>query len=298
MLAGRDLDVSKILVGGLNGAHRIQFSSCGQTNSAQYLLGDLRDAVIPAATAIYEGPAGSPSTFFSPLVRPDGSSAGAEFLEMPIGIEGARFSTAWAQNLVVLGGSCSYRSRVIAKMAMAAQESGALVLVAASATDSALSANWRHHRGSMSTGVVQARELLRLVCDRVFPRIDACRRLGTKDVRDSRSSADLARPIAVFIEDLDALTKGSADKPEVEESAKAVETLIGFLAKTAKQTNVSLVVGAAGGGLAPSADLGWLWNSAAQLQLASSNSDDSSDEAPLYIAAPGLPGVALKTPRV
>ncbi|MDQ0692166.1 hypothetical protein [Arthrobacter sp. W4I7] len=298
VLAGRDLDVSKLLVGGLNAAHRIQFSSCGQTNSAQYLLGDLQDAVIPAAKAIYEGPVGSPSTFFSPLVGPDVSSAGHAFLELPIGIEGASFSTAWAQNLVVLGGSCSDRSRVIAKMAMAAQESGALAWVAASATDSASSANWRHHRGTMSTGVVQARELLRLVCDQVFSRIDACRRLGTKDVRDFRISADLARPIAVFIDDLDALTKVTADQLQIAESAEAVKVLTDFLAKTANQTNVSLIVGTSSGDENGSAGFESLWSSAARLQLPGSIADASSEQAPLYFAAPRLPAIPLGTTRV
>lgn len=298
VLAGRDLDISKLLVGGLGDSYRIQFGSRDQTNTAQFLLGDLKDAVIPEGTAIYEGPVGSPSTFFNPVLGPDGIVEGHGFLELPIGIEEAKFSTAWAQNLVVRGGSRSGRSELIAAMAMAAQESGVRTWVAASAPDSAFSTNWRHHREAMATGVVQTRELLRLVCDRVFPRIDACRRLGTKDVRDFRISADLARPIAVFIDELDALTKGSANNPEADESAKAVETLIGFLAKTASHTNVSLVVGAAGGGLAPSTDLGWVWNSAAQLQLGPSISGHSSVEAPLYFAAPGLPGVALPTARV
>lgn len=298
VLAGRNLDVSKLLVGGLNGAHRIQFSGCGQTNSTQYLLGGLQHAVIPAATAIYEGPFGSPSTFFSPLVGPDGRSAGDAFLELPIGIEGASFSTAWAQNLVVCGGSRSDRSQLIAAMAKAAQESGVLTWVAASAPDSAPSANWRHHRKTLSTGVVQARELLRLVCDQVFPRIDAGRELGTKDVRDLRIPADLARPIAIFVDDLDALTTGSADQPEVGESAKAVETLIGFLAQTASQTNVSLIVGTAADVLSQSAEIGLLWTSAAQLQLAPFASDEGSDEAPMYFAAPGLPGITLHATRV
>ncbi|KRE71687.1 hypothetical protein ASG77_11765 [Arthrobacter sp. Soil762] len=297
VLAGRDLDVSKLLVGGLNGAYRIQLS-CGQTNSAQYLLGDLQDAVLPATTAIYEGPAGSASTFFSPLVGPDGRSAGDAFLELPIGIAGANFSTAWAQNLLVRGGSLSDRSELIAAMAMAAQESGVLTWVAASAPDSAPSANWRHHRETMSTGVVQARELLRLACDQVFPRIDACRRLGTNDVRDFRIPANLARPIAIFVDDLDGLTKGSADQPDFEESAMAVETLIGFLSKTAKQTNVSLIVGTADRRPTQSTDFDSLWNSAAQLQLASSISDPGSDEPPLYFAAPGLPGITLQAARV
>jgi hypothetical protein len=298
VLAGRDLDVSKLLVDGLNVAHRIQFSSCGQTNSAQYLLGDLQDAVIPAATAIYEGPVGSPSTFFSPLVGPDGSSAGDAFLELPIGIEGASFSTAWAQNLVVLGGSCSDRSQLIAAMAKAAQESSVLTWVAASATDSASSANWRHHRGTMSTGVVQARELLRLVCDQVFSRIDACRRLGTKDVRDFRISADLARPIAVFIDDLDALTKVTADQLQIAESAEAVKVLIDFLAKTANQTNVSLIIGTSSGDENGSAGFEFLWSSAARLQLPGSIADASSEQTPLYFAAPRLPAIPVETTRV
>lgn len=299
VLAGRDLDVSKLLVKGTNGAHRIQFSGCGQTNSTQYLLGDLQDAVIPASTAIYEGPFGSPSTFFIPRLGPDGRSAGDAFLELPIGIEGASFSTKWAQNLVVCGGSRSDRSQLIAAMAKAAQESGVLTWVAASAPDSAPSANWRLHRETMSTGVVQARELLRLVCDQVFPRIDACRELGTKDVRDLRIPADLARPISIFVDDLDVLTKESAaDQPEVEESAKAVETLIGFLAQTAGQTNVSLIVGTAADVRSQSADVGLLWTSAAQLQLAPYSSDPGSDEAPLYFVAPGLPGITLNATRV
>lgn len=298
VLAGRDLDISKLLVGGLGDACRIQFGSRNQTDTTQYLLGDLKDAVIPDGTAIYEGPVGSPSTFFNPVLGPDGIVEGHAFLELPIGIEEVKFSTAWAQNLVVRGGSRPGRSELIAAMAMAAQESGVPTWVAASAPDSAFSTNWRHHREAMSTGVVQARELLRLVCDQVFPRLDACRRLGTKDVRDFRVPADLARPIAIFIDDLDALTKGSADKAVVEESAKAVETLTGFLAKTASQTNVSLVVGTAGRGIAPSADVGWLWNGAAQLQLASSTSDHGSDDTPMYFAAPGLPGVALQKARV
>lgn len=298
VLAGRDFDVSKLLVAGLENAHRIQFASCDQLDSTQYLLGDLRNAVVPDGAAIYEGPCGAPSIFFSPVVGPDGRSATLGFLDVPLGIGGGSFSTVWAQNLAICGGLLSARSQLVAAMAMAAQEAGAQTWAATSAPNSAMSANWRHHQGTMSTGAVQARELLRLVCDRVFPRIDACRRLGTKDVRDFRISADLARPIAVLIDDLDALTKGSANNPEVDESAKAVETLIGFLAKTASQTNVSLVVGTAGGGLAPSADLGWLWNSAAQLQLGLSISDHNSVEAPLYFAAPGLPGVALQTARV
>ncbi|MGX5716301.1 hypothetical protein [Arthrobacter sp. MAHUQ-56] len=298
VLAGRDFDVSKLLIPGLEHAHRIQIAACDRPSSAQYLLGDLHGTVVPAGAATYEGPQGSPSVFFSPVLGPDGRSAGLGFLDVPLGLGGVSFSTAWAQNLVICGGSRSARSQLVAAMALTAQDAGALTWVATSAPDSAMSAHWRHHQGTMSTGVVQARELLRLVCDRVFPRIDACRRLGTKDVRDFRISADLARPIAVFIDDLHALTKGSATNPEVDESGKAVETLIGFLAKVASQTNVSLVVAAAGGGLAPSAHLGWLWNSAAQLQLGPSISDHSSVEAPLYFAAPGLPGVALQTARV
>lgn len=298
VLAARNLDVDQLLVNGLKGAHRIQLGSSEGVTGGQYLLGDLQDDVIPEGTAIYEGPVGSPSTYFSPVVGPDGRSVGDGFLELPIGIEGANFSTLWAQNLVIHGGSPSDRSELIATMAMAAQESKVLTWVAASTPDSAASANWRHHRETMSTGVVQARELLRLVCDQVFPRIDACRRLGTTDVRDFRIPADLARPIAIFVDDLDALTKDSADQPEVEEAAKGVETLIGFLAKTANRTNVSLVVGTAGGGLAQSAGFSSLWKSAAQLQLAWSISDSGSDEAPLYFAAPGLPGVALHTARV
>jgi hypothetical protein len=294
VLAGRDLDVSKLLVGGMNGAHRIKLGNCERVNDIQYLHGDLRDAVIPAGAAIYEGPFGSPSALFCPLEGPDSRSVGNGFLELPIGIDGVNFSTAWAPNLVVNGGSYSARSRVIAEIAMAAQESGALTWVATSAPDSALSSDWRHHRGTMSTGVVQARELLRIVCDRVFPRIDACRRLGTTDVRDLRISADLARPIAIFIDNLDALTQDSVGPPEPAEAAEAVQTLIGFLAKTANQTNVSLIVGTEIAGPAESAGFESLWNSAARLQLAPSGADASSDEAPLYIAAPGLPAVPLK----
>lgn len=291
VLAGRDLDVDQLLVGGLNGAHRIQL--CEQPNSGRYLIGDLQCAVVPAGAAVYEGALGSPSTFFSPRVGPDGRSAGNGFLELPIGIEGSNFSTAWAQNLVVRGGLRSDRSRVIATMAMAAQESGALTWVAASAPDSAPSANWRHHRGTMSTGVVQTRELLRLVCDRVFPRIDACRRLGATDVRDFRISADLARPIAIFIDDLDALIKGRANQTDVVEAAEAVETLINFLANTANQTNVTLVIGTSANGLAEVAGYDSLWNSAAQLQLSPPTPEARSDGAASYLAAPGLPAVKL-----
>lgn len=243
VLAGRDLDVSKLLVGGLNRAHRIQFGSFEGVHGALYLQGDLSNAVIPARAAIYEGPFGSPSTFFSPVVGPDGRSAGDAFLQLPIGVGGANFSTAWAPNLVISGGSCSTRSRLIAEMAMAAQESGVLTWVATSAPDSASSDNWRHHMGNMSTGAVQARELLRLICDRVFPRMDACRRMGATDVRDVRISADLARPIAVFVDNLDALTWDSVGSPQNAGAEEAVETLIGFLAKAGNQTNVSLVVG-------------------------------------------------------
>ena len=293
VLAGRDLDVSKLLVGGLNGAHRIQLSNCEGLQGAQYLHGDLRDAVIPARAAIFEGPLGSPSTFFSPLVGPEGNSVGDAFLEMPIGIEGANFSTAWAPNLVVKGSSRSARSRLVADMAMAAQDSGALTWVATSAPDSALSANWRHHQGTMSTGVVQTRELLRLVFDRVLPRIDACRRLGTKDVRDFRMSAELARPIAIFVDDLDALTKGRANQTDFVDAAEAVETLINFLANTANQTNVTLVIGTSASGLAGLAGYDSLWNSAAQLQLSPPTQADLPDEAPLYFAAPGIPAVTL-----
>lgn len=298
VLAGRELDVSTLLVGGLNGAHRIQFGSCGQTNSAQYLLGDLQHAVIPAATAIYEGPFGSPSTFFSPLVGPDSRSAGDAFLELPIGIEGASFSTAWAQNLVVCGGSRSGRSQLIAAMAKAAQESGVLTWVAASAQDSAPSANWRHHRETMSTGVVQARELLRLVCDQVFPRVDECRRQGIKEIRDFRIPVDLARPIAIFIDDLDALTKVTTDQLQIAESAEAVKVLVDFLAKTANQTNVSLIVGTSSGDDNGSAGFESLWSRAARLQLPGSIADASSEQAPLYLAAPGLPAIPLETTRV
>lgn len=294
VLAGPDLDVSKLLVGGLNGAYRIQLGNGGRVNDAQYLSGDLRAAVIPAGTAIYEGPLGSPSAFFCPLEGPDCRTVGNGFLELPIGTEGANFSTAWAPNLVVNGGSASARSRVVAEMAMAARESGALTWVATSAPDSASSANWRHHRGTMSTGVVQARELLRLICDRVFPRIDACRSLGATDVRDLRISADLARPIAIFIDDLDALTQESTGTPTNVAAAEAVETLIGFLARTANQTNVSMIVGGEIGGSSMSAGIESLWSSAARLQLAPSSTDVSSDEAPLYCAAPGLPAVPVE----
>jgi hypothetical protein len=145
--------------------------------------------------------------------------------------------------------------------------------------------------------VVQARELLRLVCDRVFPRIDACRTLNITDVRDVRVPVDLALPLAIFIDDLDALTGDSTNPPEVVEAAKAVETLIDFLAKTASQTNVTLVVGSAAALAAISAH-GSLWNSAAQLQLAPSAPVPSSDEAPLYFPAPGLPAVTLEKAEV
>ncbi|MET3203950.1 UNVERIFIED_ORG: hypothetical protein ABIB21_000726 [Arthrobacter sp. UYEF13] len=293
VLAGRDLDPSKLLVTNLDGAHRIELGGRDQVNSAEFLLGDLHDAVSPKGLAMYEGPLGSPSVVFNPLPRPDAESVGDGFLELPIGSEGANFSTSWAQNLVVCGGSLSARSRVIAGMAKAAQESGVHTWVATSAPDSAPSANWRHHRGTLSTGVVQARELLRLVCDRVFPRIDACRTLNITDVRDVRVPGDLARPLAIFIDDLDALAKDSADRPEVVEAAEAVETLIDFLAKTANQTNVTLVVGTAAALATISANES-LWRSAAQLQLAPSTPDARSDEAPLYFPAPGLPAVTLE----
>lgn len=298
VLAGRDLDVDKLLVGGSNGAHRIQFGSRDQTNTGQYLLGDLQDAVIPEGTAIYESPVGSRSTYFSPFIGPDGRSAEDAFLELPIGIEGASFSTAWAQNLAVCGGSRSDRSQLIAAMAKAAQESGVLTWVAASAPDSAPSANWRHHRETMSTGVVQARELLRLVCDQVFPRIDACRELGTKEVRDFRIPVDLARPIAIFIDDLDALTKVTADQLQIAESAEVVKVLIDFLATTANQTNVSLIVGTSSGDENGSAGFESLWSSAARLQLPGSVADAGSEQAILYFAAPGLPAIPLETKRV
>lgn len=298
VLAGRDLDISKLLVGGLGDSYRIQFGSPDQANTAQYLLGDLKDAVIPEGTAIYERPVGSRSTYFSPFVGPDGRSAGNGFLELPIGIKPAKFSTAWAQNLLILGGSRSARSDLIAAMALAAQESGLLTWVAASATDSASSANWRHHRETMSTGVLQARELLRLVCDQVFPRVDECRRLGTKEVRDFRIPVDLARPIAIFIDDLDALTKVTADQLQIAESAEAVKVLIDLLAKTANQTNVSLIVGTSSGNENGSAGFESLWSSAARLQLPGSIADASSEQPPLYFAAPGLPAIPLETTRV
>ncbi|MBP1137329.1 hypothetical protein JOE31_003561 [Arthrobacter sp. PvP023] len=298
VLAGGDFDMTELLVTGVDGGHRIEFGSCDQVNAPQYLLGDLQDAVIPAGAAIYEGPFGSLSTFFSPRVGPDGRSVGDAFLELPIGIEGANFSTAWEQNLVVCGGSRYDRSRVIAAMAKDAQESGALIWVATSAPDSDLSADWRHHRGSMATGVVQAAELLRLVCDRVFPRIDACRALNTTDVRDVRIPANLASPLVIFVDDLDAMKKDSANRPELEEAAEAVETLIDFIAKTANQTNVTLVVGTAVTGLAEFDGFESLWNSAARLQLAPSGTDVTSDEAPLYFAAPGLPPIPLEAARV
>lgn len=298
VLAGRDLGVDKLLVGGSDGAHRIQFGSRDQTNTGRYLLGDLQDALIPEGTAIYESPVGSRSTYFSPYMGSDGRSLENGLLELPLGVEGANFSTAWAQNLLILGGSPSDRSDLIAAMAMAAQGSRVLTWVAASAPDSASSANWRHHRETMSTGVVQARELLRLACDQVFPRIDACRRLGAKDARDFRVPANLARPIAIFIDDLDALTKDSADQPELEEAAKAVETLIGFLAQTAKQTNVTLAVGTAGSGPAELAGYESLWNSAAQLQLGPPTPDAGCNGAELYVAAPGLPAVTLENAEV
>jgi hypothetical protein len=72
-----------------------------------------------------------------------------------------------------------------------------------------------------------------------------------------------------------------------------VETLIGFLAKTGNQSNVSLIVGSEIEEPAESAGLESLWNSAARLQLAAST-DPDSDEQTLYFAAPGLPGVALE----
>ncbi|WP_407709136.1 hypothetical protein ACJJV6_13215 [Arthrobacter nitrophenolicus] len=297
VLAGRDLDVDKLLVGESNGAHRIQFGSRGQTNTDQYMLGDLRDAFIPEGTAIYESTAGSQSTYFSPFIGSDGRSLEDGLLELPIGIGGANFSTAWAQNLVVCGGSWSARSRVIAGMAQVAQESGVHTWVATAVPDSALSANWRHHRGRLATGVVQARELLRLVCDRVFPRIDACRTLNTTNVRDVRIPVDLALPLAIFIDDLDALTGDSTNLPEVLEAAKAVETLLDFLAKTASQTNVTLVIGSAATLATISAHRA-LWNSAAQLQLGSSTPIPGSDEAALYFPAPGLPAVTLEKAEV
>jgi hypothetical protein len=297
VLAGRDLDATRLLITSLDGAHRIQLGGRGQTSTTRYLLGDLQDAVVPAGTAVYEGPLGSPSTFFSPRVGTDGRSAGNVFLELPLGSEGANFSTAWAQNLVVCGGSRSARARVIAGMAQVAQESGVHTWVATAVPDSAPSANWRHHRGRLSTGVVQARELLRLVCDRVFPRIDACRTLNITDVRDVGVPVDLALPLAIFIDDLDALTGDSTNPPEVVDAAKAVETLIDFLAKTASQTNVTLVVGSAAALAAISAH-GSLWNSAAQLQLAPSAPVPGSDEAPLYFPAPGLPAVMLEKAEV
>jgi hypothetical protein len=293
VLAGRDFDVSKLLVADLDGAHRIQFASCDQPDSAHYLLGDLHGAVVPAGAAIYEGPRGAQSVFFNPVVGPNGGSAGLGFLDVPIGIGGASFSTVWAQNLVICGGSLSGRSRLVAAMATAAQEAGALTWVAASTPDSAFSAHWRNHRGTMSTGIVQARELLQLVCDRVFPRIDACRRVRATDVRDSRIPADLARPIAIFVDDIAALTKKSAKHSEVGEAAEAVETLVSFLAQTARRTNVTLVVGVSGRGPEEAACSDTLWDGAAQLRLAPPPQADLPDEAPLYFAAPGLPAVTL-----
>lgn len=297
VLAGRDLDISKLLVGGLGDACRIQFGSRNQTDTTQYLLGDLKDAVFPEGTAIYEWPVGSASTYFAPVVGLDEGSVGDGFLELPIGIGGVNFSTAWAENLVVQGGSRSGKSELIATMATAAQEHGVPTWVAASAPDSAFSTNWRHHREAMSTGVVQARELLRLVCDQVFPRLDACRRLGTKDVRDFRIPVDLARPIAIFIDDLDALTRVTADQ-QIAESAEAVQVLIEFLAKTANQTNVSLIVGTSSGDEYGTAGFESLWSTAARLQLPRSIADAGSEQAPLYFAAPGLPAISIETIRV
>jgi hypothetical protein len=125
--------------------------------------------------------------------------------------------------------------------------------------------------------------------------MDECRRTGTTDVRDVRISADLTRPIAVFVDNLDGLTQDSS--PQIAGAAEGVKTLIGFLAKTGNQSNVSLIVGSEIEEPAESAGLESLWNSAARLQLAAST-DPDSDEQTLYFAAPGLPGVALETADV
>jgi hypothetical protein len=56
VLAGRDLDVSKLLVTGLDGAHRIQLGQYDQATAAGYLRGVATDVVVPGGLAVYEEP--------------------------------------------------------------------------------------------------------------------------------------------------------------------------------------------------------------------------------------------------
>lgn len=71
VLAGRELDVSKLLVTGLDGAHRIQLGKYDQAKAEGYLRGAETVVVIPEGLAAYEGPSGSSSVFFDPLSMSD-----------------------------------------------------------------------------------------------------------------------------------------------------------------------------------------------------------------------------------
>ena len=71
VLAGRELEVSKLLVNDLDGAHRIQLGKYDQATVAGYLLGVATDVVVPDGLAVYEEPFGSSSVFFNPLPTSD-----------------------------------------------------------------------------------------------------------------------------------------------------------------------------------------------------------------------------------
>ena len=71
VLAGRELEVSKLLVNDLDGAHRIQLGKYDQATAAEYLRGVATDVVVRGGLAVYEEPFGSSSVFFNPLLTSD-----------------------------------------------------------------------------------------------------------------------------------------------------------------------------------------------------------------------------------
>lgn len=306
VLAGRDLEVSKLLLTGLDRAHHIQLSRHGQAASAEFLPGTSQDD-IPAGLARFEGPLGSPPVVFSPL-RSDAEAIGDELLELPIGTEGAIFSTVWSQNLLVHGGTLRERQNLVASMARSAREAGLDAWVATAGADSPASADWRQHRDGMATGVVQTREMLRHISHELFPRIDACRALGVDNYQSPRLPSHLRRPVLLFIDDFEGLTlRAEEEEPALYSSRQATRTLIGFLAQTARLTGLTMVIGSKSTGTVQQSEYADLHSQAARLLLGPASSEmrkktfgsdvplnEPAARVALYRATPGIPAVALQ----
>lgn len=308
VLAGRDVEVSRLLVNGFDGAHRIQLGRYDHEQAPEYLRGVAADVVVPSGLAAYEEPFGSSSVLFNPLPVSDDDPPGRDdVIELPIGTTGAVFSTASARNLMVHGGTCQERQSLVASMARTARKSGHDCWAATAAADSPASADWRHHRQGMATGAVQALELLRHISHELLPRIDACRAMGIDDYRNPGLPSALRRPVVLFIDDLDGLTRWEENEDVTLSDARAaIKTLVGFLAQTAGLTGLTLVVGSESGGTRPAAGDGQLQAHSAQLLLAPSTPEmreaifghdlppgTTPSDSVIYRATPGTPAVAL-----